>query len=86
MSRGKLKYLKGIRGNPFNRGIINNILFAIRVPEMGQYFIVNTVSGKSIHQKWKFITQLGTSKSSAINIMSAAELMFNVTNTQFLNL
>jgi hypothetical protein len=32
MSRSKAKYLKGIKGNPFNKGIITNIINSINIP------------------------------------------------------
>lgn len=34
--RSRVKYLQGIKGNPFNKGLISNLKMAIRVPPEGQ--------------------------------------------------
>jgi hypothetical protein len=36
VSPGKLRYMRGLIGNPFSRGIINNLLFSITIPEGGR--------------------------------------------------
>lgn len=36
MSRSKAAYLKGIKGNPFSKGLLGNLRMAIAVPERGQ--------------------------------------------------
>lgn len=38
MTRSKVKYLSGLKGNPFHKGIFNNISMAMKIPPEGQYF------------------------------------------------
>lgn len=36
ISRGKAKYLKGIKGNPFSEGLFENVKMAMDIPSEGQ--------------------------------------------------
>jgi hypothetical protein len=78
MQRGKADYLRGVKGNPFSRGVVGNVLCAVRVPEGGQYMMGNVVSGRSTSRKWKPVNRVGGSNCSTISIMSAVDLIVRV--------